>query len=123
MATGETQTLYERLGGKDGVTSIANDMVDLHMQNPNLNARFKNSDVAALKATVRDFFAAGIGGPQEYKGKDMRAAHEGMNVSEQEMLAVFDDAMKALDRNGAGQREKDEVLAILYSLKDEILHV
>ena len=50
-----------------------------------------------------------------------RAAHRGMNISEQEYLAVADDIMAALDKNGVGDQEKREILMIAFSLKGEIL--
>ncbi len=46
-----------------------------------------------------------------------------MNINEAEFIAVCDDVLKALDMNQAGQREKDEVLCILYSLKDQVVHL
>ena len=45
-----------------------------------------------------------------------------MNISEQEYLAVTDDIMAALDKNGVGEQEKQEMLMIAYTLKGEILH-
>lgn len=56
---------------------------------------------------------AGSGGPSVYEGKDMLSAHKGMNTDNDEFVAVLDDALEALDKNGIGQREKEEVLAIL----------
>jgi len=72
---------------------------------------------------VTEFICTGTGGPQEYTGKDMLAAHRGMNINEHEYLAVINDIMAALEKNGIGEREKQEVLSIAYSLKSEILHV
>ena len=51
----------------------------------------------------------------------MSGAHRGMNISAQEFLAVIDDVLNALQKHQVGQREQDEVLAILYSLKPEIV--
>ena len=53
----------------------------------------------------------------------MLGAHKGMNISEQEFIAVVDDILKAMDQNNLGEREKNEMLAIGYSLKDEIIRV
>lgn len=117
------ETLYERLGGGEGLEKIANDLIDLHAANPIVKARFVNSDLDKLKKLAKDFFGAGIGGPETYTGKDMVSAHTGMNINERELIAIIDDAMEALDKNGVGQQEKDEVLAILYSMKSEILHL
>ena len=40
-----------------------------------------------------------------------------------QFVAVLDDAMAALDKNGIGQREKEEVLAIFFSMKGDIVRV
>ncbi len=116
-------SLYERLGGTAGITAIANDLVDFHLNNPRIAPRYADSDVAAVKNAAATFFIAGTGGPSVYEGKDMLTAHRGMNIDDAEFMAVLDDAMAALDKNGIGQREKEEVLFILYGLKGEIVHV
>jgi len=46
-----------------------------------------------------------------------------MNTNSDKFIAVLDDAPEALDKNGIGQREKEEVLAFFYSLKGEVIHV
>lgn len=115
-------SLYERLGGSDGIRAIANELVDLHMRNPRIAPRYAASDLARVKHAAATFFIAGSGGPNVYEGKDMLAAHRGMNIDDAEFLAVLDDAMKALESNGIGQREKEEVLYILYSMKGDIVH-
>lgn len=53
----------------------------------------------------------------------MLSAHLGMNINEAEYMAAIDDVLAALDKHGVGSREKEEVLAILYGLKGEILRV
>jgi hemoglobin len=117
-----TKSLYERLGGTEGITKIASDLTDIHMENPNISARYTDSDPTAVKNSVATFFIAGTGGPNNYVGQDMVAAHRGMNISNDEFVAVLDDALLALDRNGVEQREKEEVLAILYGMKADIVY-
>ena len=53
----------------------------------------------------------------------MLATHKGMKIAADEFLAVLDDAMDALDKNNIGQREKEEVLFILYSMKGDVVNV
>lgn len=118
-----TQSLYQRLGGSEGIASIANDLVDIHASNPRISARFSDADLEALKNGAATFFITGTGGPDVYKGKDMLATHKGMNIAGDEFLAVLDDAMEALDKNNIGQREKEEVLFVLYSMKGDVVRV
>jgi hemoglobin len=117
------ESLYERLGGTEGITKIASDTVDLHLDNPRIAPRYADKDVAALKNGAATFFIAGTGGPNVYQGKDMLATHKGMNIDDAEFNAVLDDILIALDRNGVAQREKEEVLFVLYSMKPEIVRV
>jgi hemoglobin len=117
-------SLYDRLGGADGISAIVDDVIAAHLANPAVQARFLNiKDLEHAKQMAREFFCAGSGGPEAYSGKDMRTAHTGMNISEQEYLAVMDDIMSALDRHNIDEPTKKDVLAILYSLKGDIIRV
>ena len=118
-----SDSLYERLGGTSGIENIANDLVDLHLANSTIAPRFVNSDPVELKKAAATFFIAGTGGPDVYQGKDMLAAHKGMNISASEFMAVLDDALQALAKNGINQREQEEVLFIFYSMRSDIVLV
>jgi len=118
-----TASLFERLGGTEGCNQIASDLVDIHLANPRISPRYANSDVAKLKNGAATFFIAGTGGPNVYEGQDMLATHKGMNISGDEFLAVLDDAVEALAKNNIGQREQEEVLFVLHSMKSEIVGV
>ncbi len=116
-----TTSLYERLGGTEGITRIANDIVENHLTNPRISKRFDNTDIPALKNAAATFFITGAGGPEVYQGKDMVAAHAGMNIDIGEFTAVLDDALAAMEKNNTGQREQEEVLFILYSMKPVVV--
>ncbi|MFC3627330.1 group 1 truncated hemoglobin [Vogesella amnigena] len=115
-------TLYDRLGGSDGIRHIVDDIVANHLANPVVNPRFAHvADLNHLREMAFQFFCMGSGGPQHYSGKDMLSAHRGMNISEQEYLAVMDDVLAALDKNKVDDTAKHDVIAILYSLKGDII--
>lgn len=116
-------TLYQRLGGEEKIRKIAASIFDNHAKNPAIKARYGSSDRSNVIRLVAEFVCAGTGGPQTYTGKSMLDAHRGMNVSEQEYVAVLDDILDALDEHGVGKREREEFLMIAYSLRGEILHV
>jgi hemoglobin len=123
-----TTTLYDRLGEVKGITKLVDDVVDYHMNNPAIQSRYLHlkedpEHFARIRQHTINFFCAGAGGPQSYGGKGMVGVHTGMNVSEQEFLAVIDDIMEAMDKNNYGEMEKKDVLAILYSLKAQIIRL
>lgn len=117
-------TLYQRLGGATGIAKLVDDVMAAHLANPIVKTRFENiKDLDRAKKMAREFFSAGSGGPETYTGKDMLAAHKGMNISEQEYLAATDDIVGAMDKHGLSEDTKKDVIAILYSLKDNIIRV
>lgn len=117
-----TTTLYERLGRREGITRITADLMKNHLANPLVNARYMNSqDLARVERRAVEFFCAGTGGPEAYTGKDMLATHKGMNINEQELIAAIDDIVMAMGKNQLDQAVQNEVVAILYSLKGDVV--
>ena len=51
----------------------------------------------------------------------MPATHRGMNISEAEYMAALDDILMALDQHQIDEETKNDVLAIAYSLKGQII--
>ena len=122
----ESKTLFERLGGTPGITSIVDDVIEAHMNNPAINARFlpykeQPERLAKIRQHTIDFFSAGSGGPVEYKGRDMLTTHQGMNISAAEYMHVMDDIMGVLEKHHIDEESKKDVLAILWSLKETVM--
>jgi len=120
------KTLFERLGGRPGISKIVEDTVENHMNNLEVSARFlpfkdRPEQLAIIKQHTIDFFSAGSGGPAAYKGKDMVTAHRGMNISPAEYMHVMDDIFAALDKSGIDEDSKKDVLSVLWSLKGMII--
>jgi len=117
-------SLYERLGNSEGVTQIASDALDNHLVNPRVKARYENlENLEAVRQGAANFFISATGGPDVYEGKDMLETHKGMNIDEAEFMAVVDDILDALEKNSIEQREQEEVLFALYSMRREIVLV
>jgi hemoglobin len=119
-----TYTLYQRLGEAAGISRLVDDVMAAHLANPLVKTRFEAiKDIDHAKRMAREFFCAGAGGPQAYTGKDMRTAHTGMNISEQEFVAVADDIVNAMEKHKYDEETKSEVVAILHALKRDIVHL
>lgn len=117
----DSATLYDRLGGWDGINQIVKDTIASHQENPAISHYFENVDKEQLAAHVTAFFAAGTGGPSEYAGRDMTSAHAGMGLSDADFDSAVADVLRAVDHNGKGEAEKTEVAAILESLRPAIM--
>lgn len=124
--TSKQQSLYERLGGAEGISLLVDDIVTAHMNNPIIKERFlpykdQPEHLSKIKENTRNFFGAGSGGPEKYTGKNMPSAHKGMKISAEEYLAVVDDILMTMDKHKKDGQTKKDVLAIVYSLKDQII--
>jgi hemoglobin len=120
------KSLYERLGGAKGVAALVDDIVEAHMANPLINARFlpyraQPERLATIKQHTRNFLGAGSGGPEKYEGRDMHTAHRGMNISAEEYMATVDDILATLEKHQIEESARKDVLAIAWALKGEIM--
>ncbi|MEX0813867.1 MAG: group 1 truncated hemoglobin [Chitinophagales bacterium] len=122
----EKTTLFERLGGHSGVSEIVKDAVEAHMNNPVIKVRFlpykeDPENLKKIKEHLVQFFSAGSGAQVEYHGKEMPDAHRGMNINAEEYMAAIDDIMSVLEKHNIDENSRNEVLAILWSLKGMIM--
>ena len=123
-----SKSLYERLGGATGIAALVEDIVEAHMVNPRIKARFlpfreDPKRLSEAKKHLRDFLGMGSGGPEQYGGRSMPRTHRGMNISGDEYMAALDDILATLDKHRIDEQTRKDVLAIAYSLKGEIVHV
>lgn len=117
-------SLYDRLGGSEGITKIASDALDNHLANPRIKARYEHlEDIEAVRQGAANFFIEATGGPAVYEGKNMLETHKGMNIDEAEFIAVVDDIFDSMEANGVAQPEQADVLFALYSMRREIIGV
>jgi hemoglobin len=122
------ESLYQRLGGSSGINALVADIVALHMENPVIRARFRPyldtpEKLEITKKHLCAFLEAGSGGTAKYTGRTMRDTHRGMNINEAEYMATIDDILAALRKHRIDEQTQKDVLAIAYSLKEEILHL
>jgi hemoglobin len=123
-----TTTLYHRLGATRGIEALVDSIVDRHMRNPAIKARFmpvadEPARLAEVKQHLCRFIEAGAGGEATYGGRSMPEAHRGMNISAAEYMAAVDDILLALKDHSIDEQTQKDMLAIAWSLKDEIVHL
>lgn len=118
-----TGTLYQRLGGQEGVTAIVREATRNHLKNPVHKTRFEvMADPARVERMLIEYFSQATGGPVVYTGKSMVDAHRGMNLNAQEFLAFMDDIVGAMDSLGVGAGAKYEIIGLMYRGKEQVLH-
>ena len=117
----QSQTLYQRLGGKDAIVAVVDDFVGNVAGDARINRRFASTNIPRLKQLLSEQICAGTGGPCNYSGRDMKTTHAGMNISDAEFGALVEDLVKSLDKFKVPEKEKNELLAILGPMKGDIV--
>jgi len=132
--------LFDRLGGEQGINAIIDDFLPRAMQDPRVNWERKGNksggffhhsqssawnetpeNVASMKKHFVQFLALATGGPPKYDGKEMKAAHAGMHISNPEFDAAIGDLKASLDKLQIPNKEQKELLSIIESTRPEIV--
>jgi hemoglobin len=117
-------SLYKRLGGREGIALVVNDFTSNMAADPRVNERFKGlkgPQLDKFKSNLADQICDATGGPCSYLGKDMKASHQGMKITEAEWSATVENLVKALDKNKVDPKAKEELLAALGPMKKDIV--
>jgi hemoglobin len=118
------ESLYDRLGGYEGVAAFANDLLP-RLQGDSQLGRFwqnrGNDGIAREKQLLIDFLCANAGGPLYYTGRDMKMSHVGMKISESDWSIFLDHAGATMTALALPQQECDDVGAFVSSLKGDIV--
>ena len=75
----------------------------------------------AYKAQLAIFICASFGGPCKYTGPDMVTVHRGRAVTSEAFEAVAQDLVAQLDQMKVPEKEKQQVMTIIGSLKPYIV--
>ena len=118
------KTLYERLGGYDAISAVANDLLP-RLQADSRLARFwqhrAEDGLKREKQLLIDFLCSSAGGPLYYTGRDMKISHKGMKISESDWSAFLGHLNATLDAFKVPQPERGEVIAFIQSTKPDMV--
>ncbi len=118
------KSLYERLGGYDSITAFVNNLLPRLQTDTQLGRFWQNrgdDGIEREKQLLIDYLCSNAGGPIYYTGRDMKITHRGMKISENDWSIFFEHAgatMKALE---VPQKECDDIVAFVSSLKGDIV--
>ena len=118
------QSLYQRLGGYDGITAFVDELLPRLQLDPLLGRFWLNrgeDGVAREKQLLIDYLCTSAGGPVYYTGRDMKLTHVGMRISETDWSTFLGHAVATMAELKIPQREQDEIAAFVSTLKSDIV--
>lgn len=117
----DPNSLYMRLGQRPGIEAVVADFTNRMAADRRVNRRFANTNAQAFIAKLTDQICQASGGPCTYTGKDMRAAHAGMRISNAEWNITVAHLRAAMRAKRVPPREQREVIAMLGPMRNDIV--
>jgi hemoglobin len=124
---GAQKSLYDRLGGLNGITLVVDDFIDRLVankelnRNPAIDAGRKRSPAPYLKFQVSQMVCGATGGPCKYTGKAMKESHVHLNISEKEWGVMAKEFKRSLDKFKVPAAEQKELFDIVGTTKADIV--
>jgi hemoglobin len=115
------RSLYDTLGGAAMVREAVDRFYLRVLDDPSLTAFFEGVDLSRLKRHQALVIAGILGGPQEYEGVGLRAAHQGLAIGAEDYDRVRTHLLAVLDELGAGQEAASVVGAALARVRGDIV--
>ncbi len=115
-------TLYQDLGGKEGIAAIVEGMLINTAEDERVAATFAASNLVRLRRLLEEQFCNVADGPCEYTGFSMRESHRGMVVTETEFNATVEALVDAMNDLDVAQTTQNRLLARLAPLQAEIVY-
>lgn len=113
--------LFHQFGGKEGLTQIAGDFVNIVLVDPRTEHFFAKSDLKNLKVKLFEQLCEAIGGPCKYTGRKMDEVHDGLGIKEADFNAVVEDLQSAMRKNHVSTRAQNQLLAKLAPMHRDII--
>ncbi|MBS3959409.1 MAG: group 1 truncated hemoglobin [Xanthomonadaceae bacterium] len=120
-STAPAPTLYQRLGGQAGIDALALDLLERSAADPRIRGDFAEADIVNLHERLVEQLCALSGGPCTYRGRDMRAAHLGLGITEADFNALVENLLDAMRARGLPVATQNELLALLAPMQREIV--
>jgi hemoglobin len=120
------ESLYKRLGGYDAIAAVTDDFIGRLVANKDMVKFFTGaSDDSKVKIRqhIVDFLCNKSGGPCAYTGRSMKDAHKGLKITEKDWTTAAGLLVETLNKFNVPKKETDELLAVVASLKNDIVEV
>ena len=117
-----SSSIYERIGGEPAVDAAVDVFYRKVLSDPRISQFFDTVDMDRQRAKQKAFLTFAFGGPHQYAGKDMRAAHAKMHLTEAHFDAVMENLAATLLELGVPNDLIAEAAAVALSVKTDVLN-
>ena len=115
-------TLFEKIGGPAAVDAAVDIFYRKVLADQRISHFFTNVDMARQRAKQKAFLTVAFGGPNGYTGKNMRAGHAHLHLTEEHFNAVMENLGATLKELNVPDALIAEAAQIALSTKNDVLN-
>lgn len=121
-STANRTSLYQDLGGEEGVDALVYELLVRIAQDERVVDRFRNVDINRFKEGFETYICSVSGGPCEYTGESMQVVHAGHNYTDTEFNAIVGLLIEAMEARDLPVTTQNRLLAKLAPDYSDIVY-
>ncbi len=115
------ETLYERLGGHDGIRAVVDDFYDRLLEDDELGSFFADADMEKLRQTQTDFLCEAAGGPETYDAEPVREAHLHIPFTHDHIQRAIELLNESLSKFNVPEEDAAAVVQVIAEYEQDLL--
>ncbi len=117
----DEMSLYDRLGGEDGILSLVGEFYGRILEDDELKPFFEGVPMERLQRMQLELFSEALGGPVTYSGRPLREVHHGRGIKMSHFQRFVEHLISTLKDNGLEESEVDQLISRLNVEADKIV--
>ncbi|HEY3735843.1 MAG TPA: group 1 truncated hemoglobin [Jatrophihabitans sp.] len=114
-------TIFDAVGGADAVQEAVAQFYGRLLEDPEVSSFFEDVDMVTLQRHMRAFMKALTGGPDEYAGRGMTAAHAALGISDTDFDAFLAHLVDTLIALGAPDDTISRIGNLITPLRTQVV--
>ncbi len=114
-------TLYTQLGGRTTIALVVDDFYQRVLTDERVRAFFAGLDIDRQVRHLAAFVGFALGGPNDYKGRTLREAHRGLDITLAQFTAVAGHLQGALLACGVPEETTATIIAAVANLQADVV--
>ena len=111
-----------RLGGDEAIGAAVDLFYTKVLADESVKEFFRGVNMKKQARKQEAFFSAALGGPEPWKGKDMRKAHEGLELKEAHFNAIAGHLRASLEELEVKNELIDQIIAVVATTRHDVLN-
>ena len=116
-----SESLFDKYGGLETVSKLVHEFYKKVLADVELKPYFKDTDLDNLMQHQVKFLSFALGGPIEYLGRDLKVAHEPLNITKDHFGMVAEYLEEVLDEAGVEDSDVEVIMGIVGSVENQIV--